>query len=131
MQKLKHALTKNGTVIGSKPIGNNENENKSIEHSKERRKHIVEHTKKQAILERNRASSMRARAKRKAWIEQLQQSLKKANETNANLQAQVKSLHAQVAKLKTLLLAHKDCPVTKDMEKGELFFIYILLLLLL
>lgn len=79
----------------------------------------VDPSKKQAILERNRASSMRCRAKRKAWVEQLQQSLKMANATNASLQAQVRSLNAQVAKLKALLLAHKDCPVTKAMEKGK------------
>lgn len=64
---------------------------------------------------------MRSRAKRKAWIQELQQSLKISNETNATLQCQVKSLQAQVAKLKTLLLAHKDCPVTKAMETGILF----------
>ncbi|KAJ8684474.1 hypothetical protein QAD02_020266 [Eretmocerus hayati] len=74
---------------------------------------------KRDILERNRASSMRARAKRKAWIEQLQQSLRTANEMNASLQGQLKNLHAQVARLKTLLLAHKDCPITQAMEKGN------------
>ncbi|XP_058795559.1 cyclic AMP-dependent transcription factor ATF-2 [Phymastichus coffea] len=117
--KLKQVLPKNGTVIEDRATQNNKNENKLVEHVKEKRYNHIDLYRKQAILERNRASSMRARAKRKAWIEQLQDSLKTANQTNANLQAQVKSLHNQVAKLKTLLLAHKDCPVTKAMEGGN------------
>lgn len=75
--------------------------------------------KKQDILERNRASSMRARAKRKAWIQQLERSMYNVNEANAVLQLEVRALRSEVAKLKTLLLAHKDCPVTKAMEQGN------------
>lgn len=109
-------------MVDEKAIQNNENKNKQVEAVRERRHDSIDFSKKQSILERNRASSMRARAKRKAWIEELQDSLNFANETNANLQAQVKSLHNQVARLKTLLLAHKDCPVTKAMEGGIAHF---------
>lgn len=76
--------------------------------------------KKKEILERNRASSMRARAKRKAWIQQLERTVTNVNETNVALQMEIKVLRTEVAKLKTLLLAHKDCPVTKAMQKGNL-----------
>ncbi|XP_046472484.1 cyclic AMP-dependent transcription factor ATF-2 isoform X1 [Neodiprion pinetum] len=75
--------------------------------------------KKLDILERNRASSMRARAKRKAWVQQLERSVYNVNEANAALQMEVRALRSEVAKLKTLLLAHKDCPVTKAMEQGN------------
>ncbi|XP_011253353.1 cyclic AMP-dependent transcription factor ATF-2 isoform X1 [Camponotus floridanus] len=75
--------------------------------------------KKKDILERNRASSMRARAKRKAWIQDLQRTVTNVNEANAALQMEVKALRSEVAKLKTLLLAHKDCPITKAMQKGN------------
>lgn len=75
--------------------------------------------KKKEILERNRASSMRARAKRKAWIQQLERTVANVNETNVALQMEIKVLRTEVAKLKTLLLAHKDCPVTKAMQKGR------------
>ncbi|XP_016842483.1 cyclic AMP-dependent transcription factor ATF-2 [Nasonia vitripennis] len=117
--KLKQALTKNGAVPETKIIRNNQYENRNIKSSNEQSNSNTRNPKKQAILERNRASSMRSRAKRKAWIQELQHSLKMSNETNANLQDQVKSLQAQVAKLKTLLLAHKECPVTKAMETGN------------
>ncbi|XP_072742652.1 cyclic AMP-dependent transcription factor ATF-2 isoform X2 [Anoplolepis gracilipes] len=79
----------------------------------------VDQLKKKDILERNRASSMRARAKRKAWIQDLQRTVTNVNETNAALQMEVKALRSEVAKLKTLLLAHKDCPITKAMQKGN------------
>lgn len=87
---------------------------------KENIKKAVDELKKNDILERNRASSMRARAKRKAWIQQLERTVTHVNEANAALQMEVKALRAEVAKLKTLLLAHKDCPVTKAMQKGKL-----------
>lgn len=86
---------------------------------KENRGKTVDQMKKKEILERNRASSMRARAKRKAWIQQLERTVANVNETNVALQMEVKVLRNEVAKLKTLLLAHKDCPVTKAMQKGN------------
>ncbi|KOC66462.1 Cyclic AMP-dependent transcription factor ATF-2 [Habropoda laboriosa] len=84
-----------------------------------RNKPMEDQLKKKEILERNRASSMRARAKRKAWIQQLERTVANVNETNVALQMEVKVLRSEVAKLKTLLLAHKDCPVTKAMQKGN------------
>ncbi|KAL6261508.1 hypothetical protein P5V15_006596 [Pogonomyrmex californicus] len=85
---------------------------------KESGKKTIDQIKKKDILERNRASSMRARAKRKAWIQELQRTVTNVNETNTALQMEVKALRKEVAKLKTLLLAHRDCPVTKAMQKG-------------
>jgi regulator of replication initiation timing len=87
---------------------------------KEIGKKTIDQLKKKDILERNRASSMRARAKRKAWIQDLQRTVTNVNEANAALQMEVKVLRTEIAKLKTLLLAHKDCPVTKAMQKGKL-----------
>ncbi|XP_070168982.1 cyclic AMP-dependent transcription factor ATF-2 isoform X2 [Polyergus mexicanus] len=86
---------------------------------KENVKKTNDQVKKKDILERNRASSMRARAKRKAWIQDLQRTVTNVNEANAALQMEVKALRSEVAKLKTLLLAHKDCPITKAMQKGN------------
>ncbi|XP_011347949.1 cyclic AMP-dependent transcription factor ATF-2-like isoform X2 [Ooceraea biroi] len=86
---------------------------------KESGKKTIDLLKKKDILERNRASSMRARAKRKAWIQDLQRTVTNVNEANAALQMEVKVLRTEIAKLKTLLLAHKDCPITKAMQKGN------------
>ncbi|KAK0162486.1 hypothetical protein PV327_006260 [Microctonus hyperodae] len=75
--------------------------------------------KKREILERNRASSMRARAKRKQWVEQLEKTVEDVNAINANLQMEINSLQIEMIKLKTILMAHKDCSVTKAMENGN------------
>ena len=87
---------------------------------KEGIKKTIDQLKKKDILERNRASSMRARAKRKEWIQELQRTVTNVNEANTALQMEVKTLRKEVARLKALLLAHKDCPVTKAMQKGKL-----------
>ncbi|XP_076180459.1 activating transcription factor-2 [Ptiloglossa arizonensis] len=117
--KLKQALTKS---TGSKNQRSDDNSGK-IEFNnlkkQNRSKTMEEQIKKKDILERNRASSMRARAKRKAWIQQLERTVANVNETNVALQMEIKVLRAEVTKLKTLLLAHKDCAVTKAMQKGS------------
>jgi cyclic AMP-dependent transcription factor ATF-2 len=38
--------------------------------------------------------------------------------TNQQLQLEVATLRREVADLKTLLLAHKDCPITQAMTQG-------------
>ncbi|XP_046823264.1 cyclic AMP-dependent transcription factor ATF-2 [Vespa crabro] len=118
--KLQQVLTKkvNAVEIEKSPetIIKRDN-NQSYE--KENPNGNVDQHKKKELLERNRASSMRARAKRKAWIQHLQKTVTNVNEANAALQLEVKALRNELTRLKTLLLAHKDCPITKEMEKGN------------
>lgn len=116
LQKLKQALSKNAAPQTSRP---SDAATAGVAVKKDNAKKAMDQLKKKDILERNRASSMRARAKRKAWIQQLERNVTNVNEANAALQMEVKALRAEVAKLKTLLLAHKDCPVTKAMQKGK------------
>ena len=118
--KLKQTLTKS-TELQHLKSNNNSGKNNELNSLKKenRSKTMEDHVKKNQILERNRASSMRARAKRKAWIQQLQRTVANVNETNVALQMEIKVLRSEVAKLKTLLLAHKDCPVTRAMQKGN------------
>ncbi|XP_017893379.1 cyclic AMP-dependent transcription factor ATF-2 [Ceratina calcarata] len=118
--KLKQALTKASGSQNQKPANTNTDKNELTNSRKENRNKTTEDpAKKKVMLERNRASSMRARAKRKAWIQHLENTISNANETNVALQMEIKVLRSEVAKLKTLLLAHKDCPVTKAMQKGN------------
>lgn len=118
--KLKQALTKSSGSQNQKPT-NAKTEKSELNNSKRgnRNKTTEDPLKKKFILERNRASSMRARAKRKAWIQHLENTIANANETNVALQMEINVLRSEVAKLKTLLLAHKDCPVTKAMQEGN------------
>ena len=125
MQKLKQVLTKGSDtdVDQSERIvtENDKEEDAGAILSKEnvdKKRTCSEQNKKQEKRERNRASSMRCRAKRKEWIHQLQRTISCANEKNAALQLEIKNLHTGIARLKTLLMAHKDCPSTKAIEKG-------------
>lgn len=117
LQKLKQTLSKNAQ---NQKATEESAKMDAVPTSKKENVKKTDQLKKKDILERNRASSMRARAKRKAWIQDLQRTVTNVNEANAALQMEVKALRSEVAKLKTLLLAHKDCPITKAMQKGKL-----------
>ncbi|XP_033346255.1 cyclic AMP-dependent transcription factor ATF-2 isoform X1 [Bombus vosnesenskii] len=114
--KLKQTLTKSSQNL--KP-NSNFSKDELNNSKKNRNKTVEDQLKKKETLERNRASAMRARAKRKAWIQQLERTVTNVNETNVALKMEIKVLRTEVAKLKTLLLAHKDCPITKAMQKGN------------
>ncbi|XP_025081610.1 cyclic AMP-dependent transcription factor ATF-2-like isoform X3 [Pomacea canaliculata] len=73
------------------------------------------------FLERNRAAAARCRQKRKHWITNLEKKAEELQQTNSRLQSEVSLLKAEVAELKTLLLAHQDCPITlQQKSQGQL-----------
>ncbi len=76
--------------------------------------------KRQKFLERNRAAASRCRAKKKVWVEDLEKKSKDINGVNQSLQQEVMMLRSEVQQLKSILIAHKDCPliVHQVPEKG-------------
>ncbi|XP_033733122.1 cyclic AMP-dependent transcription factor ATF-2-like [Pecten maximus] len=64
------------------------------------------------FLERNRAAAARCRQKRKHWITNLERKGDELQMVNNRLMSDINGLKSEVAQLKTLLLAHKDCSVT-------------------
>uniref|UniRef100_H3DHT0 Cyclic AMP-dependent transcription factor ATF-2 n=1 Tax=Tetraodon nigroviridis TaxID=99883 RepID=H3DHT0_TETNG len=73
--------------------------------------------KRRKFLERNRAAASRCRQKRKVWVQSLEKK-EDLNSMNGQLQSEVTLLRNEVARLKQLLLAHKDCPVTAMQKKS-------------
>ncbi|XP_069791889.1 cyclic AMP-dependent transcription factor ATF-2 isoform X7 [Narcine bancroftii] len=74
--------------------------------------------KRRKFLERNRAAASRCRQKRKVWVQSLEKKAEDLSSTNIQLQNEVTLLRNEVAQLKQLLLAHKDCPVTALQKKS-------------
>ncbi|XP_077304184.1 cyclic AMP-dependent transcription factor ATF-2 isoform X1 [Lithobates pipiens] len=74
--------------------------------------------KRRKFLERNRAAASRCRQKRKVWVQSLEKKAEDLGSFNVQLQNEVTLLRNEVAQLKQLLLAHKDCPVTAMQKKS-------------
>ncbi|XP_028262656.1 cyclic AMP-dependent transcription factor ATF-7b isoform X2 [Parambassis ranga] len=73
---------------------------------------------RQRFLERNRAAASRCRQKRKLWVNSLEKKADDLANMNVSLTNEVTILRNEVAQLKQLLLAHKDCPVTVMQKKA-------------
>ncbi|XP_014748603.1 PREDICTED: cyclic AMP-dependent transcription factor ATF-7 [Sturnus vulgaris] len=74
---------------------------------------------RQRFLERNRAAASRCRQKRKLWVSSLEKKAEELTSQNIQLTNEVTLLRNEVAQLKQLLLAHKDCPVTALQKKTQ------------
>ncbi|XP_077644806.1 cyclic AMP-dependent transcription factor ATF-7 [Lonchura striata] len=74
---------------------------------------------RQRFLERNRAAASRCRQKRKLWVSSLEKKAEELTSQNIQLSNEVTLLRNEVAQLKQLLLAHKDCPVTALQKKSH------------
>ncbi|XP_031421631.2 cyclic AMP-dependent transcription factor ATF-7a isoform X9 [Clupea harengus] len=75
---------------------------------------------RQRFLERNRAAASRCRQKRKVWVNSLEKKAEELSSMNVSLSNEVGLLRNEVAHLKQLLLAHKDCPVTTRQKNAYL-----------
>ncbi|KAK4121021.1 hypothetical protein N657DRAFT_578673 [Parathielavia appendiculata] len=75
---------------------------------------IPEDEKRKNFLERNRVAALKCRQRKKQWLANLQNKVEMYSTENEQLTAQVAHLREEVINLKTLLLAHKDCPVTQQ-----------------
>jgi ATF/CREB family transcription factor len=57
---------------------------------------------------------LKCRQRKKQWLQNLQSKVEIFSSENENLTTQITQLREEVVNLKTLLLAHKDCPVTQQ-----------------
>ncbi|KAL9105746.1 MAG: hypothetical protein Q9227_009134 [Pyrenula ochraceoflavens] len=73
-------------------------------------KKMTDEEKRKNFLERNR----QCRQRKKQWLANLQNKVEIFSSENDALTAQVQQLREEIVNLKTLLLAHKDCPVSQQ-----------------
>ncbi|CAZ80832.1 unnamed protein product [Tuber melanosporum] len=77
-------------------------------------KKMTDEEKRKNFLERNRVAALKCRQRKKQWLASLQAKVEIFSSENDALTAQVTSLREEIVSLKTLLLAHKDCPVARS-----------------
>ncbi|KAB8737504.1 hypothetical protein FH972_026463 [Carpinus fangiana] len=81
-------------------------------------KKMTDEEKRKNFLERNRVAALKCRQRKKQWLANLQTKVEIFTSENDALSAQCTSLREEVVQLKTLLLAHKDCPISHQQGLG-------------
>ncbi|KAH9822825.1 Transcription factor atf1 [Teratosphaeria destructans] len=76
-------------------------------------KKMTDEEKRKNFLERNRVAALKCRQRKKQWLANLQSKVEIFSTENDALAATVTQLREEIVGLKTLLLAHKDCPVSQ------------------
>ncbi|RUS18071.1 hypothetical protein BC938DRAFT_476078, partial [Jimgerdemannia flammicorona] len=76
-------------------------------------KDMDDEEKRKNFLERNRQAALKCRQRKKAWLANLQAKVDYLTNDNEQLQNHATSLKEEIINLKTLLLAHKDCPIAQ------------------
>ncbi|KAI6248569.1 Transcription factor atf1 [Erysiphe necator] len=75
-------------------------------------KKITDEEKRKNFLERNRIAALKCRQRKKQWLNSLQAKVEVYASENEGLNAQIQALRDEIVHIKTLLLAHKECPVS-------------------
>ncbi|KAI8640764.1 hypothetical protein BD408DRAFT_419207 [Parasitella parasitica] len=66
--------------------------------------------KRKNFLERNRIAALKCRQRKKQWLSNLQARVEYLSNDNDQLEMEANSLRKEIMDLKTLLVAHKNCP---------------------
>jgi len=83
-------------------------------------KKMTDEEKRKNFLERNRVAALKCRQRKKQWLANLQTKVEIYSSENDALSSTVTQLREEIVNLKTLLLAHKDCPVSQAQGLGGL-----------
>ncbi|CZS87863.1 hypothetical protein WAI453_000244 [Rhynchosporium graminicola] len=82
-------------------------------------KKMTDEEKRKNFLERNRVAALKCRQRKKQWLANLQNKVELYSVENENLQNTILQLRDELVNLKTLLVAHKDCPVAHSQGLGN------------
>jgi len=77
-------------------------------------KKMTDEEKRKNFLERNRVAALKCRQRKKQWLANLQAKVEIFSSENDALSAQVAQLREEILNLKTILIAHKDCPIAQQ-----------------
>lgn len=108
---------KNATLPPPAPLsdsGNDSDGNMDLKDDKNE----TDEQKRKNFLERNRQAALKCRQRKKQWLQNLQAKVEYYGQENDQLTNQVANLRDELVSLKTMLLAHKDCPVARGMNMG-------------
>jgi len=84
----------------------------------DKNKKMTDEEKRKNFLERNRVAALKCRQRKKQWLANLQAKVEIFSTENDALSATVTQLREEIVNLKSLLLAHKDCPVSQAQGLG-------------
>ena len=73
------------------------------------------------MLISDRVAALKCRQRKKQWLQNLQAKVEMFTTENDSLTAQVHGLRDEIVALKSLLIAHKDCPVAQHQGLGAYF----------
>jgi ATF/CREB family transcription factor len=97
-----------------------DSEDEEMKNSNMDPKKMTDEEKRRNFLERNRVAALKCRQRKKQWLANLQAKVELFTTENDALTATVTQLREEIVNLKTLLLAHKDCPVSQAQGLGPL-----------
>ncbi|OJD11823.1 hypothetical protein AJ78_07478 [Emergomyces pasteurianus Ep9510] len=110
----KRAKGNNGSVMDqSVDESEEEEDNKPQQPESGNNKKMTDEEKRKNFLERNRVAALKCRQRKKQWLQSLQTKVEYYSNENDALSSTVTQLREEIVNLKTLLLAHKDCPVSQ------------------
>ncbi|PLW26785.1 hypothetical protein PCASD_23420 [Puccinia coronata f. sp. avenae] len=78
----------------------------------------TEEEKRKNFLERNRQAALKCRQRKKAWLANLQTKVEYLSTENETLQMTINSLREEIDSFRSILVSHKDCPITVGGGRG-------------
>ncbi|KAI9374787.1 Aft1 HRA domain-containing protein [Aspergillus egyptiacus] len=112
----KTKLNNGGSVSTESPSeadSGEEEQQPSTKKNQKDTKKVTDEEKRKNFLERNRVAALKCRQRKKQWLANLQAKVELFTSENDALTSTVTQLREEIVNLKTLLLAHKDCPVSQ------------------
>lgn len=100
--------------VSAPPTEEEENSEEDQSNESGSKSKMTDEEKRRNFLERNRVAALKCRQRKKQWLASLQSKVEIFSSENEALSGQIAQLREEVVNLKTLLLAHKDCPVTQQ-----------------